>query len=292
MGSWLPEQGDWCLGTLWQRLLQGTWPRPRSVSSQVPCDRVCGLETLERKRRRERTAPLPSSHSGRSVVDLAGSPVTCCLLRRVETVSPCWRDGVTRVECSSWIVARCCCHHVLKGGAPAVPGERFCQVCQRGGCWQARMNCFGCGCKRQKGLFRERQGLGRQPPQKSEGCAPQRHPPLPQGARRGPTQLNQQHLSLGGLGVPNELMQQLRERLTPALVPEKPSKCLMDLDCKLDTIKAEKVRLISVWQKNRKSSIKRRYEWKTRKRISKQLLKRLLRPSKKWLVRLLRSGTL
>ena len=35
----------------------------------------------------------------------------------------------------------------LKGGAPSVPRDWFCRVCQRGGCGPARLDFFRCGCK-------------------------------------------------------------------------------------------------------------------------------------------------
>ena len=43
-------------------------------------------------------------------------------------------------------------HARLAGGAPPprVPGEWFCKVCQRGGCWPARASCFRCGCSRKE----------------------------------------------------------------------------------------------------------------------------------------------
>ena len=91
--------------------------------------------------------------------------------------------------------------------------------------------------------------------------------------------MNQQHIleALGGLGVSNELMQQLRERLTPAPVLEKPSKRLMDLEHKLDKIKMEKVRLHSIWPKKKGRAPP------SASRAGKQRKG----GSKKWLVRLL-----
>ena len=101
----------------------------------------------------------------------------------------------------------------LKGGAPAIPGEWFCQVCQRGGCWPARTNCFRCCCKRSDQVFkgaplegpaRERQGMGRSPPQGSQGCPTERRPPPPQGARKPVQGKLDQHAimeALGNLGL-------------------------------------------------------------------------------------------
>ena len=85
-------------------------------------------------------------------------------------------------------------HGRLAGGAPPprVPGEWFCQVCQRGGCWPATSSCFRCGCPRKDSEAmstphveppRERQFLGRAPaPARNSGCPTERRP-SPQGVR-------------------------------------------------------------------------------------------------------------
>ena len=86
-------------------------------------------------------------------------------------------------------------HGRLAGGAPPprVPGEWFCQVCQRGGCWPARSSCFRCGRPRKDSEAmstphvvppRERQFLGRAPAQtRNSGCPTERRP-SPQGVRK------------------------------------------------------------------------------------------------------------
>ena len=86
-------------------------------------------------------------------------------------------------------------HARLAGGAPPprVPGEWFCQVFQREGCWPARSSCFRCGCSRKDSEAmntphvvppRERQFLGRAPAQgRNGGCTTERRP-SPQGARK------------------------------------------------------------------------------------------------------------
>ena len=120
----------------------------------------------------------------------------------------------------------------LKGGAPTFPGEWFCQVCQRGGCWPARTHCFRCGCKKGEKTFRgpprERQALGRAPrAQGTASCPTERRPAPQQGSRKPPNNKISQQVVL-------ELMQQLQATLAPPAPPEIPAKRLLDLQIKLD----------------------------------------------------------
>ena len=130
--------------------------------------------------------------SGRTVVMIVADCSTSELLQRIEEVmrvpqqhwychvngSPLPHSsaphGLQR-DCTVVMCAR------LKGGAPTIPGEWFCQVCQRGGCWPARTHCFRCCCKKGEKTFRgpprERQALGRAPPaQGTASCPTERRP--------------------------------------------------------------------------------------------------------------------
>ena len=175
--------------------------------------------------------------SGRTVVMTVADCSTSELLQRIEEVTQipqqhwyCHVNGSPlpqgsaphglHRDCTVVMCAR------LKGGAPTIPGEWFCQVCQRGGCWPARTHCFRCGCKKGEKTFRgpprERQALGRAPPaQGTASCPTERRPAPPQGSRKPPNNKISQQVVLEALrtmGLPEELMQQLQATLAlPAL---------------------------------------------------------------------------
>ena len=136
----------------------------------------------------------------------------------------------------------------LKGGAPTILGEWFCQV---------RTHCFRCGCKKGEKTFRgpprERQALGRMPPSQGiASCPTERRPAPQQGSRKPPNaKITQQVVleALRSMGPPLELMQQFQDTLAPPASPEKPAKRLLDLQIKLDKVQQERDRLASVVQK-------------------------------------------
>ena len=148
----------------------------------------------------------------------------------------------------------------LRGGAPTIPGEWFCQVCQRGGCWPARTHCFRCGCRKGEKTFRapprERQALGRAPPaQGTASCPTERRPAPVQGSRKPPNnKLTQQAIlaALKTMNVPVELMQQLQATFDLPAPPEIPAKRLLDLQIKLGRAEKEQDRLKNVHDKKQK----------------------------------------
>ena len=145
----------------------------------------------------------------------------------------------------------------LKGGAPTIPGEWFCQVCQRGGCWPARTHCFRCGQKKGATKFqappRERQALGRaSPAQGTASCPTERRPAPAQESKKPPNnKLNQKAIlaALKTMNIPVELMQQLQATLDPPAPPEIPAKRMLDLQIKLDRAEKERDRLKNVQDK-------------------------------------------
>ena len=206
--------------------------------------------------------------SGRTVVMTVADCSTSELLQRIEEVTQipqqhwyCHVNGSPlpqgspphglHRDCTVVMCAR------LKGGAPTIPGEWFCQVCQRGGCWPARTHCFRCGCKKGEKTFRgpprERQALGRAPPvQGTASCPTERRPTPQQGSRKPPNaKLTQQVVleALRTMNLPEELMQQLQATLAPPAPPEIPAKRLLDLQIKLDKAEKERERLTSVHQR-------------------------------------------
>ena len=206
--------------------------------------------------------------SGRTVVMTAVDNSTSDLLRRIEEVtqipqhhrychvsgSPLSHDSAPHIlhrDCTIVMCAR------LKGGAPTIPGEWFCHVCQRGGCWPARTHCFRCGCRKGEKTFRaplrERQASGRAPPaQGTASCPTERRPAPVQGFKKPPNnKLTQQAIlaALKTLNIPVELMQQLQATLDPPAPPEIPAKRLLDLQIKLGRAEKEQDRLKSVHEK-------------------------------------------
>ena len=206
--------------------------------------------------------------SGRTVVLTAVGNSISDLLQRIEEVtqipqhhwychvngSPLSPDSAPHClhrDCTIVMCAR------LKGGAPTIPGEWFCQVCQRGGCWPARTHCFRCGCRKGEKTFRapprERQALGRAPPaQGTASCPTERRPAPVQGSKKPPNnKLTQQAIlaALKTMNVPVELMQQLQATLDPPAPPEIPAKRLLDLQIKLGRAEKEQDRLKNVHDK-------------------------------------------
>ena len=169
---------------------------------------------------------------------------------------------------------------LLKGGAPIIPGEWFCQVCQRGGCRPARTHCFRCGCKKGEKTFRgpprERQALGRMPPSQGiASCPTERRPTPQQGSRKPPNaKLTQQVVleALRSMGLPLELMQQLQDTLAPPAPPEKPAKRLLDLQIKLDKVQQEPDRLASVVQKKQEELMQAEVRHDSKKEEVQQVL--------------------
>ena len=158
------------------------------------CDGHCGLLNL-------RTSPHASRKSCRflnnvGTVNVDGSPPP----------QGSAQHGLHR-DCTVVMSSR------LKGGAPTIPGEWFCQVCQRGGCWPARTHCFRCGCKKGektlRGPPRERQALGRAPPSQGSAACPTERRLAPQQGSRKPhnAKLTQQVVleALRSMGLPLEL---------------------------------------------------------------------------------------
>ena len=145
----------------------------------------------------------------------------------------------------------------LKGGAPSIPGEWFCQVCQRGGCWPARTHCFRCGQKKGATKFqappRERQALGRaSPAQGTASCPTERRPAPAQESKKPPNnKFNQKTIlaALKTMNIPLELMEQLQATLDPPAPPEIPAKRMLDLQIKLDRAEKERDRLKNVQDK-------------------------------------------
>ena len=153
-------------------------------------------------------------------------------------------------------------HGRLAGGAPPprVPGEWFCQVCHRGGCWPARSSCFRCGCPRKDSEAmstphvvppRERQFLGRAPAQtRNSGCPTERRP-SPQGARKQAAFGNDKGArmvleALSCLNLDDGVLSKIRAQLEPPPPAPKPSKKLADLEEKIDKAQHDFARLQNV----------------------------------------------
>ena len=206
-------------------------PPPGSCLWLGNLDKV-GKEGEREKERGKEKGEVPSQFalpvlrtlSGRTVVMTVADCSTCELLQRIEDATQipqqnwyCHVNGSPlpqgraphglHRDCTVVMCAR------LKGGAPTIPGEWFCQVCQRGGCWPARTHCFRCGCKKGektfRGPLRERQALGRAPPsQGTASCPTERRPAPQQGSRKPPNaKLSQQVVleALRSMGLPLEL---------------------------------------------------------------------------------------
>ena len=158
-------------------------------------------------------------------------------------------------------------HAGLAGGAPPprVPGEWYCNVCQRGGCWPARMTCFRCGISRKDSDAvntpqvvppRERQFPGRAPAQeRSAGCPTERKPP-PQSARKNNGIGNDKAAiarvvleTLANIDLDPEVLGKIRLQLFPPPAPVKPSKRLAELEEKIEKVTHDVARLKSVVQK-------------------------------------------
>ena len=245
-------------------------------------------EREEEKERDEEKEEVPLVHtlcsscpvflrtlSGRTIVMTVGDCSTSELLQRIEEVMQipqqhwyCHVNGSPlphgnaphglHRDCTVVMCAR------LKGGAPTIPGEWFCQVCQRGGFWPARTHCFRCGCKKGEKTFRgpprERQALGRAPrSQGTASCPTERRPALQQVSRKPPnTKLSSQQVvleALSTMGLPAELMQQLQATLAPPAPLEIPAKRLLDLQIKLDRAQKERDRLASVHRRKQEEMI-------------------------------------
>ena len=155
-------------------------------------------------------------------------------------------------------------HGRLVGGAPPprVPGEWFCQVCQRGGCWPARSSCFRCGCPRKDSEAmntprvvppRERQFLGRAPPAqaRSSGCPTERRP-SPQGVRKQTGGNDKGAVArmileaLSSLNLDGEILNKIRAQLDPPPPAPKPYRILADLEVKIDKAQNDLARLQKV----------------------------------------------
>ena len=165
----------------------------------------------------------------------------------------------------------------LLGGAPLqpTPGEWFCPACNRGGCWASRRTCFRCLAPRPAGDStplqpqsrgrnqRERRALGREPQRSPNQCPTERRPPVqPSGAnaqdarastpsvnRRQPQpSLNAASVLelLKGLNLPDDILDVVSNKLTPAPPEPKPEKLLLDMRLKIDSLTKEADRLEGV----------------------------------------------
>ena len=154
-------------------------------------------------------------------------------------------------------------HGRLAGGAPPprVPGEWFCQVCQRGGCWPVRTSCFRCGRPRKECEAvntphvvppRERQFLGRAPAQANNSGCPTERRPSPQGARKQTGGNDKGAVArmvleaLSCLDLDGEVLNKIRAQLVPPPPPPKPSRILADLEVKIDKAQNDLARLQKV----------------------------------------------
>ena len=216
--------------------------------------------------------------SGRTVVMTVADCSTSELLQRIEEVTQipqqywyCHVNGSPlpqgsaphglHRDCTVVMCAR------LKGGAPTIPGEWFCQVCQRGGCWPARTHCFRRGCKKGRKHFAASQVIA--------SCPTERRPTPQQGSRKPPNaKLSQQVVleALRSMGLPLELMQQLQDTLAPPALPEKPAKRLLDLQIKLDKVQQEADRLASVVSKKQEELMQAEVRHDSKKEEVQQVL--------------------
>ena len=201
---------------------------------------------------------IPSCHwyltfSGK---DLRHVPLPVSMLHRDSTLRMCSR---------------------LLGGAPLqpTPGEWFCPACNRGGCWASRRTCFRCLAPRPAGDStplqpqsrgrnqRERRALGREPLRSPNQCPTERRPPVqpsganaqdarastPSGNRRQPQpSLNVASVLelLKGLNLPDDILDVVSNKLTPAPPEPKPEKLLLDMRLKIDSLTKEADRLEGV----------------------------------------------
>ena len=154
-------------------------------------------------------------------------------------------------------------HGRLAGGAlpPRVPGEWFCQVCQRGGCWPVRSSCFRCGRPRKECEAvntphvvppRERQFLGRAPAQANNSGCPTERRPSPQGVRKQTGGNDKGAVArmvleaLSCLDLDGEVLNKIRAQLVPPPPAPKPSRILADLEVKIDKAQNDLARLQKV----------------------------------------------
>ena len=154
-------------------------------------------------------------------------------------------------------------HGRLAGGAPppSVPGEWFCQVCQRGGCWPVRTSCFRCGRPRKECEAvntphvvppRERQFPGRAPARVNTSGCPTERKASPQGARKQTGGNDKAAVArmvleaLSCLDLDGEVLNKIRAQLVPPPPPPKPSRILADLEVKIDKAQNELARLQKV----------------------------------------------
>ena len=152
-------------------------------------------------------------------------------------------------------------HGRLAGGAPPprVPGEWFCQVCQRGG--SARSSCFRCGCPRKDSeamstpcCAAARASVPWASPgqTRNSGCPTERRP-SPQGVRKQAAFGNDKGAvarmvleTLSCLNLDDGVMSKIRAQLEPPLPAPKPSKKLADLGGKIDKAQHDFTRLQNV----------------------------------------------
>ena len=171
----------------------------------------------------------------------------------------------------------------LRGGATY--GEWVCSFCKRGGCWASKPFCFRCGQPRQnipagmgfppngyKGNFREQQHMGRKPTPQTMGDPSMRGPVFgraphvvePRKPRVKPNnvedttqKVNQDMVIpvLEALGLPSELLEEVKKRLPLVKPPEKKKeRALADLRDKLDKEKKHLERLASHAEKKRQEA--------------------------------------
>ena len=171
----------------------------------------------------------------------------------------------------------------LRGGATY--GEWVCSFCKRGGCWASKPFCFRCGQPRQnipagmgfppngyKGNFREQQHVGRKLTPQAMGNPSMRGPVFgrapfvvePRKPRVKPNnvedttqQVNQDMVLpvLEALGLPSELLEEVKRRLPPVKQTEKKKeRALADLRDKLDKEKKHLERSASHAEKKRQEA--------------------------------------
>ena len=170
----------------------------------------------------------------------------------------------------------------LRGGASY--GEWVCSFCKKGGCWASKPFCFRCGQPRQnipagmgfppngyRGNFREQQHMGRKQTPQPMGDPTMRRPlfgrapyvveprkPRPKTNNiEATTQVNQDMLIpvLQSLGLPNELLEEIKKRLPLVKLPEKKKeRALADLRDKLDKEKKHLEKLANHAEKKKQEA--------------------------------------
>ena len=162
-----------------------------------------------------------------------------------------------------WDVSVRMCFRLKGGGRHEVPGSWTCNICNMGGCWPVRQNCFRCGAARGAGPSvpsgREKRYPGRNATASVGGGNPsfrrQQPQPRPVGPQPSPAATMPQHSSfkldastllqlLQSMGLGQDLLTQVEAKLSPPPKKEPgPEKRLTTLKGKIHMCQQQLVKL-------------------------------------------------